>query len=388
VTIKPIRNSEDLRRAKATLAGLVTKNSKGAHDDEIEVLSTLVEKYEDSYVRIDAPDPIAAIKYRMEELGLAPRGLEPFIGSRARVSEVLSGKRQLSIDMLRSLHEGLRIPYESLISERPRSASVENVSDPALQKLNTLGFSLARGELPSFVSESFHQSAPVALLRKTRTQRASSKTDQSSLMLWQAAVLQKSEKENETASFELNAFRSTDFRQLARLSVHGDGPIRAIKLLRASGVCVAILPPLPGTFLDGAAMISSSGSPVIGLTLRYDRVDSFWFTLLHEVAHIALHYDLLVQDQEAFIDDMEIRSDDTLEREADEFARTSLIPDHFLAQVRWSGDSSSDDLIAVATRSRVHVAIVAGRWQRDHQNYKKFARLIERDTLRPMFGLV
>jgi HTH-type transcriptional regulator / antitoxin HigA len=131
-------------------------------------------------------------------------------------------------------------------------------------------------------------------------------------------------------------------------------------------------------------MISTSGIPVIGLTLRFDRLDSFWFTLLHEVAHIALHYDFLIQNNEAFIDDMEIRSDDAQEREADEFARTTLIPDQFIDQVEWSLASSHDDLVRVATRARVHVAIVAGRWQRDNQNYKKFARLIERDALRPM----
>ncbi|HLZ00958.1 MAG TPA: ImmA/IrrE family metallo-endopeptidase [Bradyrhizobium sp.] len=382
--IKPIRNSGDLKRAKAHLATLVTENIEGRHDDDIEVLSTLVEKYEDSFSRIDAPTPIAAIKYRMDELGLTPRGLEPFIGSRARVSEVLSGKRHLSIDMIRSLHEGLRIPYESLFSERPRNIGIEHVSEPALDKLNALGFSLERNNLRSFIPSSLHQGAPLALLRKTRTQRTSSKTDQSALMLWQAAVLQKCEEATERMPFDINELRATDFRRLARLSTHSDGPLRATKMLSGLGVCVTVLPPLPGTFLDGAAMVSAYGVPVIGLTLRFDRVDSFWFTLLHEVAHIALHYDFLMQNREPFIDDMEIRSDDMQEREADEFARKSLIPDHFLGQVEWSAASSHDDLVAVATRARVHVAIVAGRWQRDHQNYKKFSRLIERDTLRPM----
>jgi antitoxin component HigA of HigAB toxin-antitoxin module len=70
------------------------KNS-GEFDDEIEVLTTLIEQYEERFARIDAPDPIAAIKFRMEEKGLTPRQLESFIGSRARVSEVLSGKRSL-----------------------------------------------------------------------------------------------------------------------------------------------------------------------------------------------------------------------------------------------------------------------------------------------------
>jgi len=155
-----------------------------------------------------------------------------------------------------------------------------------------------------------------------------------------------------------------DFRRLARLSTLNDGPIRAIEMLGDIGVCVAVLPSLPGTYLDGAAMVSTSGVPAIGLTLRFDRLDSFWFTLLHEVAHIAFHYDFLMQNNEAFIDDMDIRSDAAQEREADEFARTTLIPNQFIDQVEWSLSSSQEDLVRVATRARVHLAIVAGRWQR------------------------
>jgi HTH-type transcriptional regulator/antitoxin HigA len=85
VTIKPIRNASDLSATKARLASLLSKNS-GELDDEIEVLTTLIEQYEERFARVDAPDPIAAIKFRMQEKGLSPRQLEPFIGSRARVS--------------------------------------------------------------------------------------------------------------------------------------------------------------------------------------------------------------------------------------------------------------------------------------------------------------
>lgn len=387
MTIKPIRNAADLNQAKISLAKLVRDNASGRYDDDIEVLSTLIEKFEDTHSHVDAPTPIAAIKFRMEELGFAPRGLEPFIGSRARVSEILSGKRQLSIDMIRSLHEGLRIPYESLISERSQDADVERISGSALDKLNTLGFNLGRDELSSFIPSPLNKNGPVALLRKTRTQRASSKTDQSALMLWQAAIMRRCQVEKIDAAFDWLKFKTLDFRHLAKMSTRPDGSLRAIHSLEKHGVCVVVLPSLPGTFLDGAAMLSSSGNPVIGLTLRFDRVDSFWFTLLHEVAHIALHYEFLTRNETGFIDDMEIQSDDVQEREADEFAQEALIPRQFLNQVDWSAGSSQDDLITVATRARVHLAIVAGRWQRDHQNYKRFSRLIERGTLRPMLQI-
>src|SRR3954452_20264654 len=95
VTIKPIRNAADLQAAKSCLARLISQQNNAEHDDEIEVLTTLIEQFEEKSARIDLPDPIAAIKFRMEEKGLSSRQLEPFIGSRARVSEVLSGKRSL-----------------------------------------------------------------------------------------------------------------------------------------------------------------------------------------------------------------------------------------------------------------------------------------------------
>ena len=83
--------------------------------DELEVLATLVDVYEGEHFPIDAPDPIEAIKFRMEQMGLDRKDLEPFLGSRARVSEILNRRRGLSLAMIRSLHENLDIPLEALI---------------------------------------------------------------------------------------------------------------------------------------------------------------------------------------------------------------------------------------------------------------------------------
>jgi HTH-type transcriptional regulator / antitoxin HigA len=385
--IKPIRTTADLNHAKARLGELLRDNDLGAHDDEVEVLSTLIEQFERTKVHIDAPSPVAAIKFRMKEMGLSPRQLEPFIGSRARVSEILSGKRQLSIDMIRSLHEGFCIPYESLISKRLKNKSIEHVSTPILDRLNALGFDIDRAQIPAFLSALVQPNSAPALHRKTRTQRAASKTDQMALLLWQAAVLKKSESRPLATTFDQSTFGSQTLRVIARLSARSDGPRRALRVLTECGISVSILPPLPGTFLDGAVMAGPTGNPVIGLTLRYDRVDSFWFTLLHELAHVALHYDQLLERGLAFVDDMEILSEDLYEREADQLARESLIPNSVLSQIHWAEDTTQDEIIAVAVRARVHVAVAAGRWQRDHQNYKKFARSIDRGTVRAMFGL-
>jgi HTH-type transcriptional regulator / antitoxin HigA len=284
--------------------------------------------------------------------------------------------------MIRSLHEGLGIPYDSLLAERARDKSASPVPSQAVDRLNTLGFKVERNDVSLFISSTLQTEAPFALLRKTRTQRASFKSDPRALLLWRAAVLQRADATKLAGTFDHAKFRTQDFRPLARMSALPDGPRRAIGELGANGVVVVVLPSLPGTFLDGAAMLSPAGTPVIGLTLRHDRIDGFWFTLLHEASHIALHYDLLRQNNSAFVDDMEIRSEEGCEREADDLARNALIPPQFLSQVHWGRDTTNDEVATVATRARVHTSVVAGRWQRDHNNYKKFSRLIERDTLR------
>ena len=84
-------------------------------DDELDVLATLVNAYESAHFPIDVPDPVEAIKFRMEQLGLDRKDLEPYLGSRARVSEVLNKRRRLSLAMTRSLHENLEIPLVALV---------------------------------------------------------------------------------------------------------------------------------------------------------------------------------------------------------------------------------------------------------------------------------
>lgn len=383
MTIKPIRNASDLSATKARLASLLSKNA-GEFDDEIEVLTTLIEQYEEKFAKLDAPDPVAAIRFRMEEKGLTARQLEPFIGSRARVSEVLTGKRSLSIDMIRSLHEGLGIPYASLVARPRKAESVEEISRDALRRLNMLGFRLDRDEIPDFIPSSLRKTSPAALLRKTRTQRAASKTDQGALLLWQAAVLQRAEALKLDNRFDRSQFNQASLRKLAKLSSKMDGIRRVLDHLSNLGIALIVIPSLPGTFLDGAAMVTSANAPVVGLTLRYDRADNFWFTLLHELSHICLHYEVLVDGHTAFVDDMEIVSDDVREQEADTLAQESLIPSSILEQVVWSPDSNFDDLTTVSARALVPMTVVAGRWQRDHQNYKKFSRLIDRNSVRSL----
>ncbi|MDC8803945.1 transcriptional regulator [Halomonas pacifica] len=117
MNIQPIHNDADLDRAFARMEELWAAEDGTAEADELEVLSILIEKYEMEHHPIGPSDPIEAIKFRMEQEGLTPRDLEPYIGHSGRVSEVLSRKRGLSLRMIRGLHDGLKIPYDSLMGE-------------------------------------------------------------------------------------------------------------------------------------------------------------------------------------------------------------------------------------------------------------------------------
>ena len=116
MTIKPIRNGDDLRAAFHQLETIFQAEEGTPEADEREILVTLIEAYENRHYPIGPADPVEAIKFRMEQRGLTPRDLEVYIGPSGRVSEVLSRKRSLSLRMVKRLHDGLHIPYESLLS--------------------------------------------------------------------------------------------------------------------------------------------------------------------------------------------------------------------------------------------------------------------------------
>jgi HTH-type transcriptional regulator/antitoxin HigA len=113
--ITPIKSQRDYRRVLREIEGLMGARRNSREGDRLDVLVTLVEAWERKHYRLDLPDPVEAIRYHMEQNGLQPRDLIPFIGGRNRVHEVLNRRRELTINMIRRLHEGLGIPAESLI---------------------------------------------------------------------------------------------------------------------------------------------------------------------------------------------------------------------------------------------------------------------------------
>ena len=115
--IQPIKTEQDHECALAEVERLWGAEAGTADGDKLDVLLVLVEDYENKHCAIDPPDPVEAIKFRMEQMGLTRKDLEPYLGSRSRVSDVLNRQRGLSLSMVRKLHKGLSIPLESLIQE-------------------------------------------------------------------------------------------------------------------------------------------------------------------------------------------------------------------------------------------------------------------------------
>ncbi|MFB9268386.1 ImmA/IrrE family metallo-endopeptidase [Bradyrhizobium erythrophlei] len=370
MNVTPIRSEAHYEAALERMSVLIGKHDQRSLD-ELEVLQTLVEKWDRENSNVMAlPTPVEAIRFRMKQGNLKPRDLEPYIGHKSKVSEVLSGRRPLSIDMIRALHRHLGIPLASLVGPDEDDRNEPRLTKSAMKTLASFGVLRQKEHHSAFLARAFAGTALPAMLRKTRTERTNAKTDVNALEAWCAAVLVKA------ASFKPPKKRhaiSREFgRELARLSTKPDGPTLVRDALAQVGVAFVILEHLPGTFLDGAALCRADATPIIAMTVRHDRLDNFWFTLLHEYAHVCCH---LTGDTKLIFDDLDVKSSDAIEREADEFAQSTLIPPK-IAQKLASSELAPEDVVRIAAEAEVHSAIVAGRWQRDHNDYRRFAKML------------
>ena len=115
MTIKPVKNEKDYQQALQRLELIFDAKKGSEEDDELEILGILIENYENEHFPVDFPDPIEAIKFRMDQLGYNQNDLAKVIGLKSRASEILNKKRKLSLEMIRLLHDTLKIPTEVLI---------------------------------------------------------------------------------------------------------------------------------------------------------------------------------------------------------------------------------------------------------------------------------
>lgn len=213
--------------------------------------------------------------------------------------------------------------------------------------------------------------------------RSGGKVNNYAILAWKARILQKARSIGVASSSE----RPIDpifISKLVRLSCELDGPIKAVELLRDNGIAVVFEERMVGSHLDGAAMLLDGKVPVIGMTLRHDRLDNFWFVLLHELAHIVCHRDKGLRD--GFFDDEGAISTEAVEKEADIFAGNALIPDEVWNNSFVRFTKSRDQVIDFATRNRIGVSVVAGRIRNERKEYSLFTDLVGQGTVRQLIA--
>ncbi|TCS18292.1 XRE family transcriptional regulator [Caulobacter sp. BK020] len=232
-----------------------------------------------------------------------------------------------------------------------------------------------------FISRHHGLRGPAALHRMNV--RTGSTLDNHAMVAWKARILQKARQFLQGAPTTFEPLDASFVRELVGLSRSYDGPVRAVHALRERGVVTVFEPHLKGTHLDGAALLLDTATPVIGLTLRFDRLDNFWFTLLHELGHVVLHRDSGLKD--GFFDDNTVTSESVAEGEADHFAENALIPDEAWRTSFVKFTKSSSEVQQFAKRYNVGDCVVAGRIRRE-RGYHLFKDLIGSGCVRELIS--
>lgn len=390
--IRVIKTQGEYEGAMSRLSSLMDLDLVSGSDDEaeLELLALVIEAYESKIVPAVMTDPIEAILLRVEQLGMTKKDLVPMLGSASKVSEVLGRKRPLSLSMIRALHKGIDIPAEILISAVGDDApdiTVEPVHDYSRFPFKEM---FARGYFkPSFngtlaQARELKEELVTAFLRGGVNERAyalraplhqegAREMDEKALLVWRVAAIKKARAMRLKRPFLGESITGEWLRDLARLSRFEIGPRLAQEYLADSGIALVIVEHFPRTYLDGAAMLDEDIA-IVALTLRHDRIDNFWFALMHELVHIKKH---LTPDFGFIADNLDdkTRSGD-MEEEADAGAREALI-----SAVDWVGSEvretkSAEDAIKLAAQLRIHPAIVAGRVRYENKNFRLLNSLI------------
>lgn len=386
--VRVIESETDYDAALEQLAELMASEPSAGSDEErlLKTLAVLIRDYESKHYSIAPPDPIEAIKFRMEQQGLVAKDLIPYLGSRSRVSEVLAGKRPLSLAMMRSLHRGLGIPAASLLNEQPVQEAPElNWKRVPFVEMRDRGWIKS---LPRSAAEALsvlrEWASPVEALELfpmfKRHVRSVKAVNHEALAVWTIQVAKRALEEPPSGKFE-STWSPDFFRDLVRLSAFSNGPALAKEFLAQHGIAMIVEEKL-STGLDGAAMMCRE-IPVVALTIRYDRLDNFWFVLMHELVHLFKHVDTTT---DSFFDDLD--SDDQAdprEIEADQLAGELLIP-----QKDWEHSPARTVRSAVtathlAQQLKIHPAIVAGRIRKTYKDYRVLSGMVGQGEVRKHF---
>jgi HTH-type transcriptional regulator / antitoxin HigA len=254
---------------------------------------------------------------------------------------------------------------------------------PYKEMIKRKWFDLPRGANPiECVKEYFlHAAGPqFATAFHRKKMRSGNVPNEYALLAWQARILERAH--DKIKGGEIGIFELEDrwLQELVRLTGRSDGPKRARDLLAEKGIVLIVERHLPGSYLDGAAMLADSETPVVGLTLRYDRLDNFWFVLMHELGHVFQHlFDGLRFD---FFDEEGNDDSDAIEAEADKFALNALIPEALWDQCLSRFALSEEAVRIDADTIGIDPSIIAGRIRKERGDYTILSNLVGRDQVR------
>jgi HTH-type transcriptional regulator/antitoxin HigA len=298
--------------------------------------------------------------------------------------------------MIRALSDGLGIPSKVLIKkpELAEDTEFQEWDNRLLAEMEARGYfgndsleSNSKVELlKNFFSTFGSPTQIVGMFRQTSKFRSSPLTDKRALAAWATCVFKKAQKIRVSRKYKKGTVDLDFMQKMAKISVKENSPILAQEYLKDYGIILVIEPHFSKTYLDGAAILINKDNPVIGLTLRYDRLDNFWFTLMHELAHISRHYDSGFSFFYDEIEGIKTIDIDEKEREADALAEEALLP-----RAKWEVSParlipSSMAANSLARELGVHVAIIAGQIRHKGNKYIYLNKIVNEAKVQKYFS--
>jgi HTH-type transcriptional regulator/antitoxin HigA len=390
-----------------TKSSVLARAELEALASEFEILSEQVRAYEalksGAIVILKAATldelPGILIRARIAK-GLSQRQLAKVLGVKEQQIQRYESERYSSASLrkLVQVSNALEINIKEVAEFKTSSAKRKDISSEDIQwdmfpvkemyRRNwfkgfsgSLSVAIANAEelVKKFVTDAIPK--PTDVFSRTRV-RANSHLNNYALLAWRCRVITLAQMTSLKGTYTENLIEKDWLLGLAQVSSLKEGPRRAKEYLERSGISLVVEPHLSHTYLDGAAILLPDGRPIVALTLRYDRLDNFWFVLFHELIHVMKH--LHKGHLEDIFDDLDAEPDE-LERETDQLAGAFLIADDVWETALPRYIRSVDSINEFAKELKISPAIVAGRIRKEADNYTIFTEMVGQGKVRKYF---
>lgn len=389
---------------------LLAKAELDALTSEMEVLTDQIKEYETlkagAFTELKADSledlPIVLIKARIIR-GMSQKQLAEKLGLKEQQIQRYESERYVSANLKRliAIASALEINISELATVRDKNETKDTKPQNVLSwDMFPVKEMYRRNWFPDFTGSlkaaltigedlvrefalNASPKTPLTLLRKRV--RLGGKFDPYSLLAWKLRIVWLAHQIQLKREYTAELLNDDWFSTLVQKSTYDDGPLLAKQYLEDSGIPLVIEQHLPQTHLDGAAILLPNGKPFVALTLRYDRLDNFWFVLIHELIHVRDH--LLKDSIEDIFDDFN-EDPSEIEKTTDLTAGSILIPDLIWETALPRYTRSKESVLEFAEEHKIHPAIVAGRIRKEAGNYTILNELVGQGCVRKCFSNV